>query len=72
MIWGHETEGQDGHQAFWNDTTLTGGVLARDGYILERGSWTDPLDPDTDDDGLSDGEETQPANGVSASDPNNP
>jgi len=59
MIWGRETAALDNQQAFWNDATDAGGVLARDGYILERGSWTDPLDPDTDDDGLADSEETR-------------
>jgi hypothetical protein len=57
MIWGNETASRDGDQAFWNDATVTGGVLARDGYILERGYWTDMNDPDTDDDGLADSEE---------------
>lgn len=57
MIWGNETASQDGAAAFWNDATVTGGVLARDGYIFERGYWTDMNDPDTDDDGLADSEE---------------
>jgi Lectin C-type domain len=59
MIWGHETENQDGHEFYWNDATLSGGSLTQDGYVFERGSWSDPIDPDTDDDGLSDGEETR-------------
>ncbi|MBL9166638.1 MAG: SUMF1/EgtB/PvdO family nonheme iron enzyme [Verrucomicrobiales bacterium] len=58
MIWGNETEFPDGYRFYWNDATVSGGTLARDGYILERRSWTDPDDPDTDDDGLSDAEET--------------
>lgn len=57
MIWGNETASLDNQQALWNDATPTGGVLARDGYILERGYWTDMNDPDTDDDGLADSEE---------------
>jgi hypothetical protein len=59
MIWGNETADQDGGQAFWNDATVSGGVLARNGYLLEYGSWSDMNDPDTDDDGLSDGEELE-------------
>ena len=59
MIWGKETAAVDGTNFFWNDATPTGGVLAKDGYIFERGGWTDPNDPDTDDDGLSDGEEAR-------------
>ena len=57
LIWGNETATRDGDAAYWNDVPITGGVLARDGYILERGAWTDPNDPDTDHDGLSDGVE---------------
>lgn len=57
MIWGNETASLDGGQGFWNDAAVSGGVLARDGYLLEYGSWSDLNDPDTDDDGLSDGEE---------------
>ena len=59
MIWGHETETRDGHQAYWNDATLNGGLLARDGYILERETWTDPNNADTDGDGISDGDEVR-------------
>ena len=70
MLWGNETEALDGHEFYWNDATVTGGVLARDGYVLERGSWSDPDDPDTDDDGLSDSEEQTPPS--SKLDPNNP
>ena len=55
MIWGNETATRDGDSAYWNDVPITGGVLARNGYILERGAWTDPDDPDTDHDGLADG-----------------
>ena len=72
MIWGHETEAIDNHEAFWNDITATGSGLALDGYLLERGSWTDPSDPDTDHDGLLDGEETQFTTGMFLTDPNNP
>lgn len=57
MIWGNETDAVDNQQLFWNDATVTGGLLARDGYLLELGYWSDSNDPDTDDDGLSDGEE---------------
>ncbi|HAM70678.1 MAG TPA: hypothetical protein DCM86_03445, partial [Verrucomicrobiales bacterium] len=32
MIWGNETASRDNNQLFWNDATVTGGVLARDGY----------------------------------------
>lgn len=57
MIWGRETAALDNKRAYWNDATVTGGVLARDGYVFERGYWTDMNDPDTDDDGLADSEE---------------
>lgn len=57
VIWGRETAQQDGQAAYWNDVPITGGVIARDGYILERGSWTDPDDRDTDHDGLLDARE---------------
>lgn len=57
VIWGHEVLDFDGPNPYWNDLPLTGGVLARDGYLLERGSWTDPLVADTDLDGLPDGVE---------------
>ncbi len=57
MIWGHEHAASDNNQLYWNDATLTGGLLARDGYVFERGYWTDMTDPDTDDDGLADSEE---------------
>lgn len=60
MIWGREVGAQDQYKAFWNDVPPTGGVLARDGYVFERGYWTDMNDPDTDDDGLSDKEEQFP------------
>ncbi|MBI1839570.1 MAG: hypothetical protein HYR88_01810 [Verrucomicrobia bacterium] len=58
IIWGNETAGVDGNKLYWNDVPPTGGVLARDGYLLERGYWTDMFDSDTDRDGLLDSEET--------------
>lgn len=70
-IWGNETEARDGHQLFWNDTTLTAGSWARDGYVFEKVTWTDAKDSDTDDDGLSDGEEV-PVTGRPGTDPNDP
>ena len=58
IIWGNETAMSDGNKLYWNDVPATGGVLARDGYLLERGYWTDMFDSDTDRDGLLDSEET--------------
>lgn len=72
MIWGHEVQNQDGNEAFWNDAPDNGGKLARDGYVLEFGSWSDPSYLDTDFDGLSDLAESFPQLGVAASDPTNP
>lgn len=57
MVWGKEVAATDHQEAYWNDVLPNGGLLARDGYILEYGYWTDMTDPDTDDDGLSDREE---------------
>ena len=54
IIWGNETAAIDGNNLYWNDVPITGGVLARDGYVFERGAWTDPFNSDTDEDGLSD------------------
>lgn len=66
MIWGNETASLDGNQALWNDVTGSGSILLRDGYLFERGYWTDKNNPDTDGDGLKDGEE------LDFSDPTNP
>lgn len=73
MIWGREVPASETALARWNDVTITGGLLARDGYVFERGAWTDPTRPDTDLDGLSDALEN-PANPPyqSTTDPNNP
>lgn len=73
MIWGREVPAAEAPQAYWNDVTISGSVLARDGYVLERGTWTNPLQADTDSDGLSDAVESPLiAPFVSATDPNDP
>ena len=49
---------------FWFDTP---GRAIRDGYILEKGTSTDPANPDSDGDGFSDGQEV-----TAGSNPNDP
>lgn len=60
MIWGKEVASLDGDAAYWNDLPVTGGVLGRDGYVLEFGYWSDYTKADTDGDGLTDAEEVAP------------
>lgn len=60
MLWGKEVANLDGDAAYWNDLPITGGLLARDGYVLEFGYWTDYTKADTDGDGLTDAEEAKP------------
>lgn len=71
IIWGRELPAVEAPFAYWNDVTLSGSILARDGYVLERGTWTNIIDADSDFDGLTDAEESPlHAPYVTSTDPN--